>query len=309
MEEKLGTKEALESKLKELLERKSSMLEQINEKENEQKTVDTASALRDYKKAMEKMRESLDNPAKKVLEERAKLEKKLKKIKKIKILITVAYLVAAIAISAVLKLGFGAYSIAALAAFFVYIFPMKAVTDAANASLKKTYEELCILEYDKKVNDLRADFCKRMKDTKAYLDNLKAEKMELEAELYDLEQKIEKIDEEIEEFDFNDAYRDTILFWGADRGNRYDLYLDGLHYSTVKGRQIFRIVLTPGLHSLKVENTRYNIVDNSVDYCYEFPAGQFAAGDCPCHAIVCDFNRIREVSGAEFQKITKTKLL
>ena len=314
MEENLRTKEKLVAKQKELIAKNDAVLEKIERKLDEQKAVDTTSALRDFNKAMAKIKAALDNPAKKVLEQREELEEKLEKTKKTKIFITVAYLVAVIAIFAVLQLGFGtgaliAYAIAAIATVFVYIFPTKAITDTANNALKKTYEESCILEYDKKASGLRADFAKRTSDTKAYIDKLKAEEMELVGEHYDLQAEIEKLDEEIAEFDFNEAYSDTILFWGANRGNHYEIYIDGLHYSTVKGRQIFRIMLTPGLHSFKVRNTAYNIVDNSVDYSYVFPAEQFMAGDGPCHAIVCDFNKMREVNGAQFQKITKTKLM
>lgn len=314
MAEKLDAKKALQDRLVEIRAQEEKTLDKINAKQDEQKAIDRGAALRDYKNAINELKATLDSDGKQVLEKRAELEKKFKKYKKIQFAITMTYAILAVSVFAVLQLGFTtgaiiAYLISAVGAVLVYIFPTKSLTNACTESISATYSQSCILEYDKKEKELRAEFVKRTHDAQEYLKKLKDEEMTLWGEQHDLERKEKEIIEEINEFDFNYTYRDTILFWGCDRGNRYDIYLDGLHYDTVAGRRIAKIILTPGLHSFKVENTAYNI-DNSIIYAYEFPTRQFTAGDgAPCHAIVCDFKTIREVSGTEFQKITKTRLI
>ena len=85
--------------------------------------------------------------------------------------------------------------------------------------------------------------------------------------------------------------------------------MDSHLYDTVKGHKIVKIMLTPGLHSFKVDNTSYNI-DGSVIYSYEFNTRQIVAGEkIEAYPMVCEYNKIRQVSGKEFQKITKTELI
>lgn len=309
MSEELNAKKALQSKLSEIRANKRKILEKIDAKVKEQQTVDQGATFRDCNKAIDELKNSLDNAGKQVLEDRSRLKKKHKKYKQLQIATTAIFSIFIIVVFAVLQLGLIAYLFAAAATVLVYIFPTKFLIDACNASIAETYSKPCILEYDKKEKELLAEYEKRFNDAQEYLQKLKDEENQLLNERYALEYKENEIMEQIEEFDFNYTYRNTILFWGCDRGNHYDIYLDGLHYDTVRGRRIAKITLTPGLHSFKVENTAYNI-DNSIIYCYEFPTEQFMAGnDAPCHAIVCEYRTIKEVSGTEFQKITKTKLI
>ena len=178
------------------------------------------------------------------------------------------------------------------------------------SALKKTYSDPCMLEFDKKIEALNAKFEEKKEDWGDSLSEIREEKEEIEAKLQELSEAAEDLAEDLKDLDFNFANRDCILFYGKDRGNRYDLYLDGLLYDTVPGRRVVRIMLTPGLHSFKVENKAYNIVDKSLDYCYTFSTRQYLAGeDLPkAWAIVCQFKTIEGVRGWKFEEITKTNL-
>ena len=163
-----------------------------------------------------------------------------------------------------------------------------------------------IVKYKKNVSEL----FKNVQDKENQLKHLKSKKQNATKAISELHNEEKKILNALDELEFNFLYKDTILFYGAERNNRYSLYLDGHPYDTVTGKRIIQIKLSPGIHSFKVENTSYNIVDRSVDYCYTFNTQQIIAGEDPeAFAFVCDFNRLNRVSGSEFEKITKTKLI
>ena len=122
-------------------------------------------------------------------------------------------------------------------------------------------------------------------------------KQQLDKEECEIRNKLrekEKIEKSLlfqkEELAFNFQYKDTILFYGKDKGNYYEIYIDSLLYDTVRGHKIVPILLTPGLHSFKVNNTCYNI-DGSTIYSYTFNTRQIVVGEeIESYPIVCEYN-------------------
>ena len=293
---------------------KEDILNRIEENKADRLSVDTESARIDYLRSLNALEEELDDAGKAVLARRRALEKSLSKYKTYKVLFTALYLALAIIVFVALDLGFQAgaiitYIIAIIGSVFVYIFSMKKSCNGCKEELKETYSSPSILEYDERVTDLHKELEARNRESFEHLGRIDAEGRRLKEQLNHLINVENELTIRISDFEFNQKYKDNILFYGMDRGNHYDIYLDGHHYDTVKGKQIERIILTPGLHSFKVENTAYNI-DNSIIYCFEFNTQQIQAGETEeCFAIVCEYRSIKRVTGTEFQKITKTRLI
>ena len=113
---------------------------------------------------------------------------------------------------------------------------------------------------------------------------------------------------------FNIKYQNCIVFYGnvgsMMNTTTFTLYLDGVFYQEVKGKRLVKIMLNQGVHSLRVEETKYNGVDKSVIYQYTYGPLQMRVGNEPeAFAILCDGQYMGFVSAEKMEKVAKVELI
>jgi len=311
MIDKRELEENLKEQLSDIREEKARLTKELDNLQIELKENNNGSEIDNWRRKRESLYNDLDEKGKEVLDTRTQLEKRIKKCKLSGILVFIAYALLAVG-------GFYMFDIAVsivncMITVAVGVLISVIYVAIAKAPLNRkhlaTFADPNIKAYDKKKAEFFDEFNKERSEKNANNEKLNREKRNIENELRKLNESEKSVLSEIQELDFNVAYNDTILFYGKDKGNYYEIYLDGHLYDTVRGRQIVRIILSPGIHSFKVDNTNYNI-DGSVIYSYTFNTRQIIAGETiAAYPIVCEYNEIKQVSGEEFQKITKTQLL
>jgi len=301
--------EELESQLKQAQDYEEKLYNELEEIEKKQQSIDISEDFSAYTSAKDELTNNLDETAKQVLENRKKLHKKIRSHKCITLVLSILYLIAVTVFLCLADLfTVPVYLITILIGAVGITLPLIISIIGLKKQFSKTFSDPLIEDYDAAVFELFENFKEKKAEKQRKLSELQLEKRKIENEISKTVDAQVRIVNKAENLEFNYTYKDTILFYGADRGNRYDLYLDGRLYDTVKGKEIVTIKLSPGLHSFKVNNTCYNI-DKSVIYSYTFNTMQFLAGEEPeAHAIVCDYKIIKEVDGNEFQRITKTRL-
>ena len=310
MEEMQILEQQLQEQLEEVRSYEKTLTEQIEKLQREREGLSDSTDKQEYYNERNKLVNALDDESMRALQNRQNLFNKESKRKKIRIALFSLYLIASgVVLYLIDTLSWRSYMIAALVGVAVIGIPFTISIKMVSKQYDKTLDDPRLREFDIAAAELYDNFKQKSNEKRLRVEELRSEEFEIDKELKET-QKIEaQILSRIENLEFNFEYRDTILFYGMERNNRYGLYLDGRLYDTVRGKQIIRIVMTPGLHSFKVTNTCYNI-DKSIIYSYEFNTVQFVAGEeAAAHAIVCEYNKIREVEGAEFQQITKTRLI
>ena len=303
-----------EIKLKEQLnEIKSSLSEKTRELDELNKTINdinTVDAYKMYCQEVQELENGLDENARHKVNQTRQLEKRKSKCKLYGIAALVIYFFAAFAVLYLKKISFSTDNLIPLAIVALVGIVFSAICTAVakkpiSNKLAALYSDTDIIEYRKNVSKL----FKKVQDKENRLKELKSKKQSVLNDISELHNEEKKIFNALDELNFNFLYKNTILFYGAERNNRYSLYLDGHPYDTVRGKRIIQINLSPGIHSFKVENTSYNI-DGSVIFCYTFSTQQIIVGEEPeAFAFVCDYKWLNRVSGAEFEKKTKTKLI
>ena len=298
----------------ELIERCKQQLEEV---EDQRKGLNKAAIYKEYADKQKQIFEELDSESKVLVEKRKDLESKENKTKWLVSLAFVAvYLIIAAYIVFVIKPEFllpdvAIYVYATISAVLIFMIPFAIVKSVFNKKILKIAADKKIIKYDQKKLEALEDYQNKIKDFQDALDECDKEKKEIINDIHTFENVISKCNYILEEMDFNCAYEGFILFYGKDKRNYYDLYVDSLLYDTVRGHQIIQIKLTPGLHSFRVKNTSYNIADRSdVVYSYSFNTEQLEVGEFPeAFAYVCEFKTLTRVNGKEFQAITKTQLI
>ncbi len=313
-------KEKLEQQYREQLEEVYEVREQLNQElaeiENKRNEIIAESNKRSarQKERLQKLYDDLSDEGKKVLQSREGFWLIAQSRKKYAFLISAIYAIVVAGIFYFLNLGFAttaiiAYAIATILIIPIYIISLKCLKKPWEDKWWATYSDPSVIDYDKKIEEER----KITSDNCNNIEELRNELYTQEREIYAKLREANKIEKnillEIDELDFNIAYCHTILFWGTERWNYYDIYIDGYHYDTVRGKTIVPITLDKGLHSFKVTNTCRNF-DNSIISSYTFNAEQIEVTDIvESYPVVVDMNTIKYPTGKEFQEITKQKLI
>lgn len=293
----------------------AKLSQELTKIQNLQKESEAKPEFEEYVYAERELLNSANEDERAVLSLRALLQKKISKCKYMGYFIFAVYVGLVVGIFAYLKKPMSIesiplYLIAAVIGIVGCVVAVKIMKSPVKRKLAQTFSDPRIAELDKKVKALESDFRDKRIRKMQYRQELVEKEKELKQKLTQAKTAEEETKNQLSEIDFNFKYKNTILFYGRDGGNRYDIYIDGLLYDTVKGKQIIKIILTPGLHSFKVDNTHYNIVDGSVDYSITFNTIQIMVGEeLAAYPIVCEYKTIKQVTGTEFQKITKTNLM
>lgn len=299
------------SEVKEEILKLSNDLEQLKKL---QQTENTNSDFELFNKAKSELTNNLSEKGKRVLATRETLKKKISRYNLLGCLAFLGLIILGVCTFAVFKisislLSIGLYLAVAIIEIIISVIVVRKVNAPYELELKNTFSDPNMQDFDRELKNLQDELSKNISEKHRIREERNKKIETINTQLNKLKETESAVFLEISELDFNFAYKDSILFYGQEKGNYYKLYLDGLLFDTVRGKQITKIMLSPGLHSFKVKNTNYDFTGDVV-YCYEFNTYQFTAGEQPmAYPIVCEFNHIKCVSGTEFQKITKTNLI
>lgn len=282
---------------------RNEAITKLNKQENEQK------------ERLQKLYDDLNEDGKNVLKLREGFELILQSRKYYAFLISALYAIIMAGTFYFLNLGFStiaiiSYIVSAILIIPIYIISLKCLQKPWNHMRFATYSDANIIEYDKKIEEERKI---KIDNTNALIHSL-SECDAREKEMYKLLNEMKKREEGIllylDELDFHIAYNKTILFYGENRGNYYDIYIDGDLYDTVRGKTIVTIKLPNGSHYIKFTNTALNF-DKSVIYSFSFKTEQLEINDSVIMAypVVIDMNSITYPNVKRFQEITKQKLI
>ena len=307
-------KEELDTRLDEVLNRQKSLLSKLGAVQGEITRIKDEIDAEDDKmaSAYRDLLNSSDKKTQGLMDRRFELYKKIKKMspRLSRIILFIYYAIAAICLISTHNFKINAWLIVTLIGLVAIKIPFDLIKKRLIKQHEAILEKPSIKEFDRRFDELSDEAEKKTKELSAELEELTLEESAIKDEYADAKEEERKIRSGIKDLYFNCKYRDTIFFYGMERNNRYELYLDGLLYSTVRGKDLIQIKMTPGLHSFRVKNTCYNFADHSVVYSYDFEAWQFVAGEEPeAHAIVCEFKTLKEYESEEFQGIIKTRLI
>lgn len=315
MEALVEQKQELIQKLEEVRREKETILAKIEEKNNEYSSVDKNAAYNGLSDASRNLYNSLDETGSAVLSKRRAIEKKIDNIKKLRIAIMVASLAIAAAVLYILDFQLNMLTCVIYAAILLGVRMIS--TAATKKTLNDNQEELkqirkhpSMVEFDRKWSEIYKNYTDNKAEVSERINQINDEQNQLKAQLQELSEAEAHLSMQIEDFDFNCKYKDFILFYGADRGNRYDLYLDGTFYGGFMGCEIVQIRLAPGIHSFRAETNRY-YTNGELEYNIEFSPKQIVAGESvQAYTVVCKKEKIYWfMSGTEFQEITKTRMV
>ena len=277
--------------------------------------ISESKCMQEYQAARKVLYDELNDQDKALMKDRERLTKKKGRAKWLGLLFLALHLVVSIRVMKMLDFEFSmpeiaVYGIVILVAILVYAIPVGIRKAILNMKINGINKEQGIAEYNKKNTVAFTEYQNNVKAIQTTINKYRQEETKISEKINQIEEEKMKYLFTLKELDFNCEFADSILFYGKEKRNHYDIYIDGRLYDTVRGHQITRIRLTPGLHSVKFENTAYNIVDKSVDYSYSFNTIQLEVGEFPrAYAYVIEYKTIKSVSGEEFQNITKTKLI
>ena len=318
MYEQQQIRELLEKKFEVSKENLSNSNQELNEIQTELKKLDAdnKALYNDHKRNSDEIFNNSTATQKELIKKKEELEMKSSNAKWLGIVILGLYSIVAVYMLFVLKLDFSispivVYMLAVVLGIVIYIIPVAIKRAKLKPQIKQINNSPEMVQYLKNQSDAFALFSQKRNDLQKLIDQRKQEANKIKTKIHQFENESAEILEELNNLEFNCAYAGSILFYGKDKHNHYDLYLDGRHYDTVRGHNIIQIRLSQGLHNLKIENTSYNIADRSdVVYSYSFNTQQIEVTDIPvAFFYVCEFKTLKRVNGKEFEQITKTKLI
>lgn len=315
MEALVEQKQELIQKLEEVRREKEIISARLEEKRNEYSSIDKNSAYNGLSNESRDLYASLDETGREVLSKRRAAEKKIDVIKKLRIAIPVSSLAIAAIVLYILEFQLNPLTavicaVVAVAARMISTGATKKTLNDSQQELKQIRQHPSMVEFDRKWSEIYKNYTDNKAEVSNQIKQINDEQNQLMAELQELSESEAYLSLQIEDFDFNCKYKDVILFYGENSGNYYEIYLDGMLYDTVLGQRVVTIMLTPGLHSIRVNNTHYS-TSGSVIYSYDFNTKQIVAGEsAQAYPIVCNRDNIRWfVSGSEFQRVSKTRLM
>ncbi len=282
---------------------------EIQEERNELVSKDTL--FQEYIDKRNELFQELEPRAQELVKKKERLKKKEANAKWLGIAFLAVFIAAIVSVISVLRpASILFYVLAVIFAILFYKIPVSIKRSGPLRKIRKINSDPKIIEYEKdtikEYKDYQSKLTQRQNTEKQYNKEIS----EIKKEMSELENHKRNYFTVLEELEYNCAYAGTILFYGRDKRNHYELYIDGRLYGTVRGHDATQIKLTPGLHSFRVTNTSYNIVDRSVDYSYSFNTEQLEVGDIPeAFMYVCEFKTLSRVRGREFESISKTTLI
>ncbi len=315
MRDKHEVEAALNEKLEAVRREKDEVSKDIEAVKEKRDSTDIMEDWNAFEKAEKKLKDGLDEAGKKLLQKRDGLKKKMRLCGFVTVIVGILYVLFAIsAIEGAIEPSSTGESVllyiaAAVAGVLLYKVSLGLLVGSYKRKHKEISEAPAMIEFDKKSDELYKQLLRNKRSTEKTLEDLKNQQSELKRRLNEIINLENELVTEIQDIEFNYEYNGSIFFWGKQRNNRYEIYLDGVHYDTVRGHDIIRIRLTPGLHSFKIQNTCYS--DGEIVYCYDFNTWQLSSSDeeARAYALVCDFKEAKFVSCAEFEKVTKTKFI